>query len=227
MRLKWGGTWVLKGSERILSIKNAEFSPIGFVYQKITSHPEYSVKQYFAEAERKISPSPVIPPQPQKISEGVSQPTERISANQPQNTVTIDKKLIVYAIAAMAALCVVGILAITVYSNIQATNEFKTKLNAFLVEAEKLNTMTEQGVSYQEFRTQLVEVKSTYASIDSWPMSYQNGRRSFDLAIKGWDYTLDSWTYKLDLVSGKLIWYTPDYESARIYLGKDSGCLWE
>lgn len=44
MRLKWGGTWMLKGSEELLSITNIEFSPISFVFQKITRHPEYSVE---------------------------------------------------------------------------------------------------------------------------------------------------------------------------------------
>jgi hypothetical protein len=54
---KWDGTWILKGSERLISIKNIEFSPIRFVYQKITSHPEYSAEKFIIEAESKIYPS--------------------------------------------------------------------------------------------------------------------------------------------------------------------------
>jgi hypothetical protein len=34
MRKQWGGTWTLKGADRLLTIKNIEFSPIRFVYQK-------------------------------------------------------------------------------------------------------------------------------------------------------------------------------------------------
>src|SRR4030042_4567685 len=49
MRLKWGGTWILKGSDRLVSIKDFEFSPISLVYQKLTSHPEYNVENYLIE----------------------------------------------------------------------------------------------------------------------------------------------------------------------------------
>jgi hypothetical protein len=52
IRVKWGGTWKLKGSERLISIKKNRFSPIRFVYQKITSHPEFSVEYYLFKVER-------------------------------------------------------------------------------------------------------------------------------------------------------------------------------
>jgi len=78
MCLKWGGKWVQRGSERMLHIKNFEFSPIGFVYQKITSHPEYSAKNYLAEIERKVLPPPIVPPQSNV------NPAE-ISSSQPLN----------------------------------------------------------------------------------------------------------------------------------------------
>src|SRR4030066_804045 len=52
MRLKWGGTWIHNGSERFVLIKRNRFSPIKFVYQKISSHPEYSVRYYLFRAER-------------------------------------------------------------------------------------------------------------------------------------------------------------------------------
>jgi hypothetical protein len=52
MRLKWGGRWILKSSERLIYIKKYRFSPIRFVYQKITSHPEISVKYYLFRVER-------------------------------------------------------------------------------------------------------------------------------------------------------------------------------
>ena len=53
--------------------------------------------------------------------------------------------------------------------------------------------MTGPGDTYQEFRTQLVEVKSTYASIDYWPSQYRDEKLAFDNAIEGWDLTLDIW----------------------------------
>jgi len=198
MRLKWGGTWVMKGSDRILSIKNIDFNPIGLVYQKITNHPEYSVSQYFSEVERKISLQPITPLQSQTASENASQPKAQIPVNRLQNTVTIDKRLI-FAIAGIGGFifilfaCVVGFM---IFNTGRA--EFESKLNAFLVEAEKLNVMTEQGVNYQDFRNQLVEVKASYAAIDSWPSSYQDERRLFDLAIRGWELTLDIWDWEIN-----------------------------
>lgn len=196
MRLKWGGAWILKGSERILSIKNIEFSPIGFVYQKITNHPEYSVKKYFAEAEKKISPPPIVSPQIKEISESVNQPKEQTFASQPQNTVAIDKKLI-FAIAGIGgtllviAACIVGFMIFNIGG---VSAEFKTNLNAFLVEGGKLNVLTEQGVSNGDFRNQLAEVKSAYSLLDnSWTSSLSEEKKSFDQAIKGWELTLQVW----------------------------------
>lgn len=103
--------------------------------------------------------------------------------------------LVIGGIAGIVVLCIVGILAVL---NIKATNEFKAKLTPFLAEAEKLNVMTEQGITYQEFRTQLIEVKSTYEAIDSWPALNRDEKRSFDLAIKGWGLTLDVWKVGID-----------------------------
>jgi hypothetical protein len=65
IRQKLGGTWILKSSERLVTINNIEFSPISFVYQKITSHPELSVEKYLLVVERQINPSPVMPMQSQ------------------------------------------------------------------------------------------------------------------------------------------------------------------
>ncbi len=205
MRLKWGGTWILKDSERILSIKNIEFSPIGFVYQKITSHPEYSVKNYFAETERKVSPPPVVLPQSQKISESLIQPIEQISSNQPQNTVTIDKKLIfaiggIGGILLIAVACIVGFMVFSKSGVTAETKkddvsaEFKSNLNVFLLEAEKLNILTEQGVTNSDFRNQFAEVKLSYMLIkDTFPASFATEKKSFDQAIKGWELALEVW----------------------------------
>jgi len=94
MRLKWGGTWTLKGSERLVSIKNAEFSPIRFVYKKITSHPEYSVEKYLMVTKSKILPSPVIPKQSQNLSENIKQSKEQSIINQPPKNTKKNKNLV-------------------------------------------------------------------------------------------------------------------------------------
>lgn len=220
MRLRWGGTWILRGSERILSLGNIEFFPIAFVYQKITSHSQYNVIDYITEAERKISNPAVVKHQPPKISENITQSKRHSTVNPLKNTTTINKKIILFGLVGMVALCFFGVLAITIYSTIRATNEFKTKLNIFLSEAEKLNVMTEQGVTFEEFRAQLIEVKSTYAAIDSWPLSYRKENRSFDLAIQGWDYALDVWNHQIVMLTGNFTnLVMPNYDGIGAYLG--------
>lgn len=88
---------------------------------------------------------------------------------------------------------VLAMLAGVLYINISSTNKFKNQLDSFLVEAERISVMTEQGVIYQEFRSQYYEVKAAYSLIDYWPRSYQDSKRSFDLALEGWELTLDIW----------------------------------
>ena len=93
MLIKWGGTWVMKDSERLISINNIEFSPINFVYHKIMSQPDYSVEKYLLGAECQINPSAVILQQSQTPSENISQPNmnsketllEMLSSDDPED----------------------------------------------------------------------------------------------------------------------------------------------
>lgn len=213
MRQKFGGSWVLKGSERTLTIKDLEFSPISYVFQKITNHPEYSIKEYVDEASRKISTPKVEQPQPQKKPEFTNQPSKQIPANKQKNSVTIDKKVI-FALASiggvllLAVVCIVGFLLLR-GGGISA--EFRTNLNKFLVEAEKLNVLTEQGVSNSDFRNQLADVKSAYSILNgSWPSSLSAEKSVFDQAIKGWELTLEVWDYGLDRSRYLNITYLPE-----------------
>jgi hypothetical protein len=93
MRLKWGGTWVLKDSDQIVSIKNIGFSPIRFVFEKITSHPEHSLKNYLGKLESKIISAPIIPQQSQDLSENIGQLEKQIPIKQSKKTIKIDKHL--------------------------------------------------------------------------------------------------------------------------------------
>jgi len=105
MRRKWGGTWILNGKNRLLSIINIEFSPIDLVYQKITTHPEYTVKNYLIETEKIINNTAVISPQPpqslpihagqptKKTSE--AEPTKKTPKAQPAKTKSFDKRNII------------------------------------------------------------------------------------------------------------------------------------
>jgi len=104
MRRKWGGTWILNGKDRVLSVLNIQFSPINLVYQKITTHPEYSVKNYIVETEKIINNTPVIYPQPhQSMRENVGQPAKKITSKQSKKIKSKDKRL-VYIVASIGAI---------------------------------------------------------------------------------------------------------------------------
>jgi hypothetical protein len=213
IRHKLGGSWVLKGSERLIAIKGFEFSPIGFVFQKVTNHPEFSVKEFIAEASKKISTLQVEQPQPQKTPEFANPSSEQVPVNKQENSVMIDKKVI-FALAGIggvlliAVICVVGFFLLN-GGGISA--EFKSNLNNFLVEAGKLNVLTEQGVSNGDFRNQLAEVKSAYSVLNnSWSSSLTAEKNSFDQAIKGWELTLEVWDYGLDKSTYLINSYLPE-----------------
>ncbi|MBK9006807.1 MAG: hypothetical protein IPM31_07405 [Anaerolineae bacterium] len=200
MRHEFGGSWVLRGSERFIAIKGFEFWPIDFVFWKITSHPEYSARGFFAETSKKIISSQVERPQSQYRPEFINSPQAQSPVNKQQNAFTIDKKVI-FAFAGiggallLAVICVIGFLLLR-GSGISA--EFRSNLNNFLIEAEKLNVMTEQGVSNDDYRNQLAEVKSAYSLLNgSWPSSLNTEKNMFDEAIKGWELTLEVWDYGL------------------------------
>ena len=94
MRRKWGGTWILKGSDQLVSIINIEFSPISLVYQKLTSHPEYSVENYLIETKRMIYTSVINPQQSQNLSENIDQTQKQISGEQSKTPGTMDRRLL-------------------------------------------------------------------------------------------------------------------------------------
>ena len=119
MRLKWGGKWVLKGSDPLVSITNNEFSPINLVYQKITIHPEYRLENYLSETNRKLYKSAINPKQSQSQSENISQPKKQVSIKQSKKPVTIDKRLI-YTLAGIGGVFLVIVASIIGYSMIKS-----------------------------------------------------------------------------------------------------------
>jgi len=94
---KWGGSWILKGSERLITILNIEFSPISFIYQKLTSHPEYSVEIYLFETKKIIYLSVINPKPSQSMPDNVGQPENAIPISVFQSTkkVALDKRFLV------------------------------------------------------------------------------------------------------------------------------------
>jgi len=115
MRRKWGGTWIQNGKDRLLSIINIEFSPISLVFQKITTHPEYTVKNYLNETERIINNTAVISPQPpQHLPINAGQPIKIAPIKQTKKTKTFDKRLVIL-LASIGAIMLVIIACIGTY----------------------------------------------------------------------------------------------------------------
>ncbi len=106
---KWGGIWILKGSERLVSILSIEFTPISFIYQKITSHPEYSVEIYLFETKKVIYLSVINPKPTQTLVEDVKQPEKEILASNSEKQVSITKRSLLY-------LVVIGVILIFIFS---------------------------------------------------------------------------------------------------------------
>jgi hypothetical protein len=95
MRLKWGGTWLLKGSERRVSITSIEFAPINFIFQRITTHPEYSVRNFIQEAKNVIYASVIHPPQKAPAVAPSPVPVSKpVIVRPPRQPFHIDRRLI-------------------------------------------------------------------------------------------------------------------------------------
>jgi hypothetical protein len=189
IRRHHGGAWIAKNPiMKTLVINGQEFSPILYIFQRLTKDSDFSLENYWSDIHQNLYSQEKIEDKPPALEPPVK--TAKGSA--------INRGLIIGGVLGIVILCVLGMVSIRIYSNIRATNEFKAKLNNFIVEANKINSMTEQGVNYNEFRSQLIEVKSAYALIKNWPSSYHNAKDAFDKAIEGWNLTLDVWKVQLD-----------------------------
>jgi hypothetical protein len=138
MRLKWGGTWMLKGSEEILSITNIEFSPISLVFQKITKHPEFSVENYINEAKSRVHISVFTSQESQAPPKTIDQPKKEIPSKPSKVPVKIDRRLL-YTIAGIGGLVLVIVACIIGYTMIKSGG-----LSAFglIASATSANTST-------------------------------------------------------------------------------------
>ncbi len=130
MRLKWGGTWVLKGSDPLISVNSLEFSPITLIYQKITSHPEYSLENFILEAGKRIAPVVVpdqkVPPPADTTRKPivpvvVKKSIEPVAVAKTEQPRKLDKRLIV-ALVGFGALFLVTLACIIGYSMVKAGN---------------------------------------------------------------------------------------------------------
>ena len=199
MRGKWGGSWIVgTNSNRLLLINDINFSPIYYVYQRITGQLQDDVKKYFDEITPKLSA-------PQKSSLPSIHATNQYQFQEPKvdtNTITINKKLI-RTIGIIGGIIIAGIVCVIAFSFIKnqlvGSGEFKSNLNGFLSEADKLNIMTSQGVTNNDYRNQLAQVKSKYIILgNTWSPSVEGDKALFDKAITMWDLTLKVWDAEIN-----------------------------
>ena len=108
MRLKWGGSWKLKGTQQLIVIKNKEFSPISFVYQKITGHFNYKLEDYLFETNQAIGPAQSAPKQEQYIQNYSEALEKKISREQDKKTI-LTKRNLIYAAGIGGFLIVISI----------------------------------------------------------------------------------------------------------------------
>jgi hypothetical protein len=92
MIFKWGGKWILKGSERLVSINNIEFSPIKVIFQKISDRPQLSVEDYINDAKRIIYTSVVNPQNVQNVAKKNERIREQIAVTPVKQPVSIDRR---------------------------------------------------------------------------------------------------------------------------------------
>ena len=119
MRRKWGGSWVIKGSDPVISINDLEFSPINLVFQKMTTHPEYSLESFISKAGKKIVPAiitaqPTLPP-----ANNIKQPIKLISSEKSTQPRTLDRRLII-ALAGIGGLFLVTLVCVIGYTMVNA-----------------------------------------------------------------------------------------------------------
>jgi len=118
IRLKWGGTWMLKDSDPIVTLSNIEISPINLVYEKITTHPEFSLENYLLEMNEKLY-TPAITPKPTQYRDEISrQPIKPIASKQPIKNLAIDKKVL-FILAGIVGILLLTIAGIIGYSVLQ------------------------------------------------------------------------------------------------------------
>ena len=119
LRLKWGGTWIGKGSDKVVLINGKEFSPIGLVYQKMTNHPEFSVENFIDKVKWELYPPVIKPQESQSKVEELILLNEHISKKETIFPFVMDKRLLI-ALASVAGLLFLILFSISGYKMIRA-----------------------------------------------------------------------------------------------------------
>src|SRR5574341_58880 len=108
VRRHQGGTWIAKNSiVKVLVINDQEFSPILYIFQRLTKDSAYSLESYWADINKKLTPQEKIENRP-PVSETPKKTTNRLMGN---------RGLIMGGVISLVVLSIIGIVGITRYSN--------------------------------------------------------------------------------------------------------------
>lgn len=79
-------------------------------------------------------------------------------------------------------------------------DDLQAQMSKVLDEGAILNAMTEQGVNYLNFGTQLAKTRGAYnLAASMWPEDFApEAKASFDKAFEGWDWALYMWQAKIE-----------------------------
>jgi hypothetical protein len=105
---KWGGKWIHRDSDRLVSINNILFFPIKYVYQKITDHPEFNVEEYINET-RKIIYTSLINPEDTQFEFSKSERfIEQLAEKSTRKPIKINQRLVYMIAGILLALIIVA-----------------------------------------------------------------------------------------------------------------------
>ena len=108
IRRHQGGTWIAKNPiMKVLVISGQEFSPILYIFQRLTKDSDYSLENYWSDINQKLYPQ-------EKTENKLPVPE---TPKKTTNSLTANRGLIIGGLIGIAVLCIIGILGITMYSN--------------------------------------------------------------------------------------------------------------
>jgi len=108
IRRHHGGTWITKNTVmKALVINGQEFSPILYIFQRLTKDSDHSLENYWSDINQKLYPPEKIGNKP-PVSETPKKTTNRLMGN---------RGLIIGGAIGLAVLFVIGRLGITIYSD--------------------------------------------------------------------------------------------------------------
>jgi len=108
IRRHHGGTWIAKNTVmKTLSIDSQEFSPILYVFERLTKDSGYSLENYWSDIHRKLYPQPSIE----------NNPPVQETPKKTANSLTGNRSVMAGGLIGIAFLCIVGITSIRIFAN--------------------------------------------------------------------------------------------------------------